>query len=45
VKAFSYGKQYATAAHTDDEIFKQLTQRSDNVKPTSGTAIPNPQLE
>jgi prepilin-type N-terminal cleavage/methylation domain-containing protein len=53
VKAFSYGKQYATAAHTDDEIFKQLTQRSDNLKPTTpppaplppNGPIPNPQLE
>jgi prepilin-type N-terminal cleavage/methylation domain-containing protein len=45
IKAFRYANKYQTATHSEDEIFMQLTQRSDNVKPTAGMPIPNPQLE
>lgn len=45
VKVFRYANQYRTATHSEDEIFMQLTHRSDNVKPASGMPIPNPQLE
>lgn len=43
VKGFSYGKQYATATHSEDQVFQQLTNRADNVRATP--PIPNPQLE
>lgn len=45
VKGFRYAQQYATPLHSEDEVFMQLTHRSDNAKPTSGQPIPNPQLE
>lgn len=43
VRSFGYAKQYGTAAHSEDEIFRQLTHRFDNV--TASPPIPNPQLE
>jgi prepilin-type N-terminal cleavage/methylation domain-containing protein len=45
VKTFRYAQNYATAAHSEDEVFRQLVHRFDNVKPASGMPIPNPQLE
>lgn len=43
VRAFTYAKQYATATHSEDQVFMQMTNRSDNVR--ANPPIPNPQLE
>ncbi len=38
-------RPFRYASTLDDTAFRQLTHRSDNVKPASGAPIPNPQLD